>query len=81
MEQRIKGQIGQPAACMIENKLLPFCGIVGCEFEVGDYGLKDSAPFTGAVLSVVVALIELRPFDKAVTQSTTTVDNCVGNFK
>jgi hypothetical protein len=38
IEQRIKGQIGQPAACMIENKGVP--GVCWGGQRGGDYGPK-----------------------------------------
>jgi hypothetical protein len=34
-EQRIKGQMGQPAACMIENKHVSFRGETGSNFWAG----------------------------------------------
>jgi hypothetical protein len=51
-----------------------------CEFEVGDYGPKD--PSVGQRNDVVLAadLIALHRWSRAVTQSTATVDNFVGNL-
>lgn len=85
-EQRINGQIGQPAACMIENNPVLFAVLAGDmrpeehRGESGDYGSKD-----GEVRALVQRFVFARgacakTFLIAPHESTASVDNFVGNW-
>jgi hypothetical protein len=72
MEHRIKGQIGQPAACMIENKGKALSARRTRRiFGSGDYGAKACAHGATAACDAFKS--------RRSRQSTTTVDNIVGN--
>jgi hypothetical protein len=69
MEQMINGQIGQPAACMIENKAVPLRAQRFYFFRVGDYG----------PIAFGLCRRKLRAEQRFSQQSPASVDNFVGN--
>lgn len=66
MEHTTNGQIGQPAACMIDSKIPS-----NVVFESGDYGPKGTPPS--------VARQARHTTLQALCPSTVAVDNFVGN--
>jgi len=76
-EQKINGQIGHPAACMIESKVFPRGDRRLCERIIADaqqrLSSRLSRVFLTAALPLPLPLLRLRKV------STVSVDNSVGN--
>ena len=79
MEHNSKGQIGQPAACMIENKKA--LSVAAAIFRTRDYGPKVAPPNAGSASVATAPTIPRSDcFRMRRRTSTAAVDIFVGNW-